>query len=71
MKSKTVTGMCAIFGGTIGLQFLYLGEIGWFLLSMVFLPMLIVNTFIGIMHGITVLAMSDDEFNEKYNKDKK
>ena len=66
MKSKTIAGFTALFGGGAGLQYFYLGEVAkaWLclLVCWTMIPM-----FWGLIHGSQILSMTDCEFNEKYN----
>lgn len=66
MKSKLTAGLLALLLGDLGLHKFYLGQtksgVIYLLFSWTFIPALI-----SLIDGISLLTMSDDEFNEKYN----
>lgn len=67
MRNKIVAGLFGIFLGGIGIHKFYLGKIVQGIFYMVFAWTLI-PTFIGFIEGIVYLAMSEDSFNQKYNR---
>jgi len=64
-KSKLAAALFALFLGGIGIHKFYLGRIGWgiiyLLLCWSFIPAIV-----GLIEGIILLIMSNDEFNKKY-----
>lgn len=66
-KSKTTAALFAILLGGIGIHHFYLGKIWLGILYIVFCFSWI-PTIIGIIEGIIFLCMSDQEFDNKYNK---
>ena len=70
MKSKTITGFTALFGGGLGLQYFYLGKISDAVLCLFFCWTMIPAIW-GVFHACIILGMSDSDFNEKYNQGKK
>ncbi len=67
MKDKTTAGLLAIFGGWLGLHRFYLGQpvlgILYLVLAATFIPILL-----GIVDGISILAMTEDNFDRRYNR---
>ena len=66
-KNKLITILLAIFLGGFGAQYFYLGE---YLLGVICLILSCtgISCIWGIIHGIIILSMSDEEFNCKYNR---
>lgn len=63
----------ALVGGLIGLQFFYLGSVGvgiWILMMTFWFKWAKISLFIGFVHFLQLIFMSEDEFNKKYNKAK-
>lgn len=67
MKNKTTAGLLALFLGGLGVHQFYLGNGGKGALYLFFcftgIPLLI-----SIFDGISLLTMSDEVFNLKYNR---
>jgi TM2 domain-containing membrane protein YozV len=73
-KKRTTAAALAFCGGALGLHKFYLGETGtgifyiilsWMLLGMFRIPF---TVFIGIIDSLRILSMSDEKFDDKYNK---
>jgi TM2 domain-containing membrane protein YozV len=72
-KNKVTASMLAFFTGFIGGHKLYLGRyggfIGFFFLFMLSMMMgFPLSMIIGVIQGIKMLKMSDQEFDKKYNR---
>ena len=65
MKSRTTAALIAFFLGGIGCQWIYLGNTGKFVLSLVFFWTGI-PAIIALYHTITFLTMDDAAFAAKY-----
>ncbi len=67
MKNKTTAGLLGIFLGGIGIHRFYLGQglagVIHILFCWTFIP-----AFVGLIDGIILLMMSDETFNNKYNR---
>jgi TM2 domain-containing membrane protein YozV len=66
MKNRIVTALLAIFLGAFGGQKFYLGKTGQGVLCLIFWWTLIPGLF-GFVEGLTLLGMSDEDFDAKYN----
>ncbi len=66
-KSKLAAGLLAILLGGIGIHKFYLGKIGIGVVFLLFCWTLI-PAVIGLIEGIVLLVMSENEFNRKYGK---
>jgi len=66
MKNKTTAALLAFFLGSIGVQWIYLGSPGKFVLSFSFFWTAI-PSFIALYQTIVFLTMTDDAFSEQYN----
>lgn len=66
VKNKLVVGILALVLGGLGAQFFYLGKIGLGILMLIFcwtgIPSLI-----GLIHGIMILTMNDENYMLKYH----
>lgn len=64
-KSKLAAALFALFLGGLGIHKFYLGQTGWgiayLLLCWTGLPIIV-----GVIEGILLLVMSDEEFVKKY-----
>ena len=68
MKNKTTAGLLALFLGGIGVHKFYLGKASgiWYLLfCWTFIPVIV-----AFIEAISLFTMSEEEFDEKYNKQK-
>lgn len=68
-KNKNLAALLAFFGGIIGLQRFYLGQIGlgFFMIILAILTVGVVSSIIGLIDSIVFLTMSEDKFDFKYN----
>lgn len=66
MKHKPIAGALAMFLGTFGIHRFYLGQYwqgwGYLLLCWTLIPF-----FIGLLDGIWIMSMSDDDFDAYHN----
>ncbi len=66
MKNKVTAGLFGILLGGFGAHKFYLGNVGLGIVYLLFcwtgIPEII-----GLIEGIIILGMSDQEFNQKYN----
>jgi TM2 domain-containing membrane protein YozV len=67
MKSKSTAAILAFFLGGLGVHRFYLGQTGLGFLYLIFCWTLI-PAFAGFIDFVLFLIMSDQAFNEKYNK---
>lgn len=67
-KSRVTAGVLGILLGGLGVQFFYLGRTGLGILVLVLAlsSALTIPAAIGLVHGILLLCMSDEEFTRKY-----
>ncbi len=67
-KEKTVAGILGILLGGFGIHHFYLGSTtsGVIILVATFVTCGIASL-VGLVEGILLLVMSDDEFNQRYN----
>lgn len=68
MKNKTTAGLLAIFGGAIGLHRFYLGQTGLGIGYIALFWVLGLSVLLGLIDGIAILGMSEEQFDRKYNK---
>jgi TM2 domain-containing membrane protein YozV len=67
-KEKTVAGILGILLGWLGVHHFYLGSnITGVILIVLTLVTCGVGSLIGLVEGILLLIMPDDEFNQRYN----
>ena len=64
-KSKLVAALLALFLGSLGIHKFYLGRIGLGILYLLFCWTFI-PSLLGIIDGILLLTMSDENFNQRY-----
>jgi TM2 domain-containing membrane protein YozV len=64
-KSKLAAALFALFLGSLGIHKFYLGQVGQGVLYLVFC-WTFVPAVIGIIEGIVLLVMSEEDFNAKY-----
>ena len=67
MRNKIVAGLFGIFLGGLGIHKFYLGKIVQGIFYIVF-SWTLIPSFIGFIEGIVYLAMSEESFNQKYNR---
>jgi TM2 domain-containing membrane protein YozV/ribosomal protein L40E len=66
-KSKLVAALFALFLGGLGIHKFYLGQTGWGILYLIFF-WTVIPAVVGFIEGVMVLAMTQEEFNEKYGQ---
>lgn len=66
-RNRIIAAFLAFFLGCLGTHKFYLGRIGW---GIVYLLLLwtCISALLGVIEGILLLIMSDDEFNRKYGQ---
>lgn len=72
-KNKITAAMLAFFTGFVGGHKLYLGKTGGFIGLMILFIVSInvgmpISLLVGVMHGIKLLKMTDQEFDKQYNR---
>lgn len=67
-KSRKTAGILALAIGGIGIHKFYLGTWGWGILYIVFV-WTYVPLIVSFIEGIMLLCMTDEKFNEKYNRE--
>jgi TM2 domain-containing membrane protein YozV len=75
-RNRVLAAIMAFFGGSIGLHKFYLGDIGgdigggiFFLILMAVTSAIFpITTILGFIEGVSLLMMSDDQFDRKYNR---
>ena len=66
MKKKTTAALLAIFLGGLGVHKFYLKEAGSGITYLLFF-WTCVPLVLGLIQGINLLSMSEDQFNRRYN----
>lgn len=66
MKDKNLAAVLAFFGGPVGLHRFYLGQVGLGILYIILVP---VSWLLGVIDAIAFLSMTQEAFDEKYNKE--
>lgn len=66
-KNKVLAGVLAIVLGFLGIHHFYLGSIGSGVICIVLNCTLVGGSIIGLVEGIMLLIMSDEEFDARYN----
>ena len=66
-KDKMVAGILGILIGSLGIHHFYLGSTTAGIVVLVLTCCTGLGGIIGLVEGIMLLVMSDDEFNAKYN----
>lgn len=64
-RSRLAAALFALLLGGFGIHKFYLGRVGWGVVYLLFCWTLI-PAVIGLLEGIVLLAMSDQEFNVRY-----
>ena len=67
-KSRKTAGILALLIGGIGIHKFYLRTWGWGILYIVFV-WTYVPLIVSFIEGIVLLCMTDEKFNEKYNRE--
>lgn len=68
-KDKTAAGILGILLGGLGIHQFYLGSVGTgFILIAVTLVTCGIGAVLGLIEGIMILVMSDEDFNKRYNE---
>lgn len=67
MKNKSVATLIAFFFGGVGIHHFYLGDITKGILYLCF-SWTIIPSILGFIDFIMFVAMSEEEFDDKYNK---
>ena len=65
-KDKMVAGILGILLGGLGIHHFYLGSVGAGVVTLL-LSCICVGGILGLIEGIMLLMMSDEEFNARYN----
>ena len=65
-KSKVVAGVLGILLGALGVHHYYLGSVGAGVVVLLS-NCLCLGGILGLVEGILLLVMTDDEFDAKYN----
>jgi TM2 domain-containing membrane protein YozV len=65
-KDKMVAGILGILLGALGIHHFYLGSTGAGVVTLL-LSCICVGGVIGLIEGIMLLVMPDEEFNARYN----
>jgi TM2 domain-containing membrane protein YozV len=68
-KDKTAAGILGILLGGLGVHQFYLGSVGtgFILIAITFITCGI-GAVLGLVEGILILVMSDEDFNKRYNE---
>jgi TM2 domain-containing membrane protein YozV len=67
-KSKLVAALFALSSSAgLGIHKFYLGQTGWGILYLIFF-WTVIPAVVGFIEGIMLLAMTQEEFNEKYGR---
>lgn len=69
-KDKTAAGILGILLGGLGVHQFYLGSVGTglILIAISVITCGIVGAVLGLVEGILILVMSDEDFNKRYNE---
>jgi len=67
-KDKMVAGLLGIFLGGFGVHQFYLGSNVTGVIELVLLPLCGLGAILGIVEGIMILVMSQEEFDARYNR---
>lgn len=68
-KDKTAAGILGILLGGFGVHQFYLGSVGTgFVMIAITLITCGIGAVLGLVEGILILVMSDEDFNKRYNE---
>jgi len=67
-KDKMVAGLLGIFLGGFGVHQFYLGSNVTGVIELVLLPLCGLGAILGIVEGIMILVMPQEEFDARYNR---
>ncbi len=68
-KDKTTAGILGILLGWLGVHQFYLGSMGTGIILIVLtLVTCGLGSLVGLVEGILILTMSDEDFNKRYNE---
>ena len=68
-KDKTAAGILGILLGGFGVHQFYLGSVGTgFIMIAITLITCGIGAVLGLVEGILILVMSDEDFNKRYNE---
>ena len=67
-KQKVVAGILAILLGWLGIHHFYLGSVGAGVVCILLSFCFGLGALLGIVEGILILVMKDEEFEARYNQ---
>jgi TM2 domain-containing membrane protein YozV len=67
-KDKMVAGLLGIFLGGFGIHQFYLGSNVTGVIEIVLLPFCLLGAVLGLVEGIMILVMPQEEFDARYNR---
>jgi TM2 domain-containing membrane protein YozV len=67
-KDKMLAGLLGIFLGGFGVHQYYLGSMVTGIIELVLLPFCGIGAILGIIEGIMILMMPQEEFDARYNR---
>lgn len=67
-KERVATGLLAIFVGSLGVHQFYLGSVGTGIIIFASNLLCGLGFIIGVIEGILLLTMTDEEFDKRYNQ---
>ncbi len=68
-KDKTAAGILGILLGGLGVHQFYLGSVGTGLILIAVTVITCgIGAILGLIEGIMILVMSDEDFNKRYNE---
>ncbi len=66
-KDKMTAGILGILLGGFGIHQFYLGSVGTGIILFVLLPFCGLGAIDGLVEGIMILVMTDEDFNKRFN----